>query len=405
MEILYFGTLCSQAFEDKIVKQTKNTGNVAQNNLERALIKGLEEEKEFKFRARCLPCLPYESLNNDKIINSFYDQVSSRFKTKTYTVIKIPGIKYISYFFETIFQLLKWNKKIKKKKRVIFVTVNFIPVTAAILALKKVLGYKTVAMVSDLSRDLYADARISRMSFFKRIIIPAYARLGEKIENSYDAYIFLSEGMNYINKKNQPYIIMEGIYNDNQKMDIENPFSEDTLIYAGALNEKYGIDKILEVVNKIKNPKMKLEIYGDGPCKNLVLEASKKDERIKYCGFVSRDELFKRMKNAKLLLNLRNPKLEYTKYSFPSKMFEYMASGVPVITTRLEGIPKEYYQYTFAVDSYNTEEIAENIERILKMDPQSLRLKGKAAQEFILSEKTYRTQAQKVAKLLKKIEV
>ena len=60
------------------------------------------------------------------------------------------------------------------------------------------------------------------------------------------------------------------------------------------------------------------------------------------------------MKEAKLLINLRNPEDKYTKYSFPSKTFEYMVSGTPFFTTKLEGIPSEYYNYLYCIDSYET---------------------------------------------------
>ena len=56
-------------------------------------------------------------------------------------------------------------------------------------------------------------------------------------------------------------------------------------------------------------------------------------------------------------MNPRFTGAEYTLYSFPSKNIEYMVSGTPVITTRLAGIPDDYYPYVFVFE----EEINENI--------------------------------------------
>ena len=41
-------------------------------------------------------------------------------------------------------------------------------------------------------------------------------------------------------------------------------------------------------------------------------------------------------------MNPRSADAEYTKYSFPSKTIEYLATGVPVVMNRLPGIPEEY---------------------------------------------------------------
>ena len=38
-------------------------------------------------------------------------------------------------------------------------------------------------------------------------------------------------------------------------------------------------------------------------------------------------------------VNPRQNNEEFTKYSFPSKTMEYLASGVPVVAYKLDGIP------------------------------------------------------------------
>ena len=48
---------------------------------------------------------------------------------------------------------------------------------------------------------------------------------------------------------------------------------------------------------------------------------------------------------ATLLVNPRKGHEEYTKYSFPSKTMEYMASGTPTIMYKLPGLPIEYEEY------------------------------------------------------------
>ena len=58
---------------------------------------------------------------------------------------------------------------------------------------------------------------------------------------------------------------------------------------------------------------------------------------------------------ATLLINPRFSNEEYTKYSFPSKNMEYMASGTPILTTKLPGMPKEYYEYIYLFEEESIE--------------------------------------------------
>ena len=50
---------------------------------------------------------------------------------------------------------------------------------------------------------------------------------------------------------------------------------------------------------------------------------------------------------------------EFTKYSFPSKNMEYLASGTAVLTTRLPGMPAEYYEHVLTIDRDGPEAVAD----------------------------------------------
>ena len=56
-------------------------------------------------------------------------------------------------------------------------------------------------------------------------------------------------------------------------------------------------------------------------------------------GCVTNDEIVRLQCEATLLVNPRPSDKEFCKYSFPSKTIEYMASGTPVLMTKLPGVP------------------------------------------------------------------
>ncbi|MBR0449021.1 MAG: glycosyl transferase family 1, partial [Peptococcaceae bacterium] len=95
-------------------------------------------------------------------------------------------------------------------------------------------------------------------------------------------------------------------------------------------------------------------------------------------------------------VNVREDKSEFTKYSFPSKTIEYMLSGTPLLTTRLIGIPQEYYRYSFSVSSNTPTVLMEKLKEIAEKSAEELLEIGRRAQRFIQEEKNGQKQAKKI---------
>jgi glycosyltransferase involved in cell wall biosynthesis len=126
----------------------------------------------------------------------------------------------------------------------------------------------------------------------------------------------------------------------------------------------------------------------------------KKDHRIVYHGCVSMEESVAAQLSAYILVNPRPTSEEFTKYSFPSKNIEYMASGAPLLTTCLPGMPKEYYDYVFLFEEETVEGMSKTLNNILKMSEEDVQLKGQRGKEFVLSQKNNIVQAEKLYRLL-----
>ena len=103
---------------------------------------------------------------------------------------------------------------------------------------------------------------------------------------------------------------------------------------------------------------------------------------------------------ATLLVNPRPTKEEYVKYSFPSKTMEYMASGTPVLTTRLPGMPREYYPYVHFIDEETPEGIAQALKTVLSQSDEALFAQGMNAREFVLESRNNVVQAGKILTML-----
>ena len=80
-----------------------------------------------------------------------------------------------------------------------------------------------------------------------------------------------------------------------------------------------------------------------------------------------------------------------------------MASGTPVLTTRLPGMPEEYEQYVYLIEDESVEGLAQTLKAILAKPTEELHQKGQEAKEFVLQNKNNLVQAGKVIGMMKGI--
>ncbi|UAL47159.1 glycosyltransferase [Sutcliffiella horikoshii] len=318
--------------------------------------------------------------------------------------INFPYMREMSFFVSACIKIMSWalkNRHIKNK--FIYSSCHFPPVSLAIVIMGWVFSIKKVVTFTDLSLFTYSKHRIKNMRLYKKLLIKPYLLLVNKLQKSYNAYILFSQEMNkVVNQNNRPYLIMEGIYNSEKiNLNAVSP-KNNAIAHAGTLNEEVGISKILDVFELIEDKSIELWLIGKGDMTNEIKKRAELDKRIKYLGFMPRHLAFEKLKKAKLLVNLRNPDDIYTKHSFPSKMFEYMASGTPVLTTKLVGIPKEYYDYLYTVDTLNNEVIKDKIIKLVGNDEKELGRFGTRAQNFIISKKNSKEQTHKIIDFLSK---
>ena len=179
--------------------------------------------------------------------------------------------------------------------------------------------------------------------------------------------------------------VMCGIFDGYVPNLLEAKENKRVIIYAGGLNIKYGIANLIEAVKSLNDDSVELWLYGSGDMDILL----KKEIApcVKYLGPRSNQEVVAAELKAEILINPRPTTDEYTRYSFPSKTLEYMASGTYTMTTRLAGIPKEYFNYCGVIEDYSVEGIAMALRETLKSSTAELYEKGKMAKQFVLENK------------------
>ena len=216
-----------------------------------------------------------------------------------------------------------------------------------------------------------------------------------------DCFVLLSKHMlDRLEIKDKPFVVIEGIYNDNVIRSESNK-EECTLLYSGNLDKRYGIMDLVKAFVSIPNKNYRLWICGFGDTASTISEYASKDNRIVFYGALPREKVLGLQTKATLLVNPRHSFEVYTKYSFPSKTMEYMASGTPTLMNRLECIPDDYNPFLFYFGDETIEGYRSKIIEILELPASELEERGIMAKKYILTHKTPMMSTKKIIELIK----
>ncbi len=304
--------------------------------------------------------------------------------------INYPILRNITVFFSVFFKIL--FMRTEKERAMICDALNIIASFAALIACK-FRGIKTVGIVTDVPCHRPNNAKI-----------PFHEKINLWLMKKFDGYLLLTEQMNdIVNPKNVPYVVLEG-HSDVSMAKVENNLSnkyeKQVCLYAGTLRKVYGIENLVRGFIKANVPNTELHIYGEGDFRKELEELAKEYKSVKYMGIAPNKVIVENELKATLLVNPRPTDADYTKYSFPSKNMEYMASGTPVLTTCLPGMPKEYNDYVFLLKEETIDGVADALQEIFKYSPKELHTKGIAAKDFVMKEKNNIIQAKKLLNMI-----
>lgn len=329
------------------------------------------------------------------IIKSFPFSHKSKMNNFNIGFVNLPIYKMFSRYFRVKKYLKNW---IGEDSEVILVYAMHTPFILAALNAKNINpNLKICLIVPDLPEYMGGSSSLL-LKFLKSVEGRVLKAAVEKV----DAFVVLSKYMvEPLRIGNRPWLCIEGIYfePDVYLANIEKA-SKRALFYSGTLAIEYGILDLLDVFDGLTNPEIELWICGDGNAKDEIIYRSKNDSRIKFHGQLPREQVLVLQKKATVLVNPRTPEGEFTKFSFPSKTMEYLASGTPTVIHKLPGMPEEYFDYCYVTESGDLVGLKNTIiDTLCKSDDELLSF-GKKARDFILKNKMAEHQGAKLISML-----
>lgn len=400
MKIFYCGSVCGGDVFNKTVAESKVKPSASAQNFETALIKGFSACDGVEVTVASAESVAAFPNGNRLFLKKRKDRLTSDITADIVPAINLPYIKNVCHANGTAALFRRWLKTCKADEpKCAFLYGLYPSVAKKMLKECRKSGCSIFAVITDVPATMFTYTKSK--SILKRLFSGSYRNRAVGLQDKFDGYVFLTKQMSEAVAPSKPFVVIEAIADStlfDSLPDVKKAEPR-TVMYAGALYRKYGVDMIVSAFEKTEND-CELQLFGSGDMESELAEKSKENPRIRYCGRVSRDEILKREREATLLLNFRNGEDEYTKYSFPSKMTEYMLSGTPLFTSRLDGIPEEYYDYVYSTSAKDSEQLAREMDEILS-DGEALSEMGRRAREFVMNKKNEKCQAGKIVDFLR----
>ena len=382
MHIIYAATTCSDAVYGRLFEHSPQKPSIQAQKYHRLLIEGLGANARVDVVAnppvnRSVLDRPWISLPKEEYGNVVYHNAPA---------IRNPMVKLeavaLSTFFKTLFLA-------RKDSAVVVDCLNRTTSMFALLA-ARCRGLRCVGIVTDLPEMMLSGWAAKVVSDFL-------------VAHCTD-YVMLTEAMNRrLNPHNKPCVILEGhadIAMKNRENRLEDKAKPRVVLYAGCIARQYGLMELMEGFLLADLPDAQLHLYGVCDADIDLAAITREHPNIRYGGVLLNHQVVEKEMGATLLVNPRPTVEEFVQYSFPSKNMEYMASGTPLLTTRLPGMPKEYYPYVYLLEKESAQGIADALRKILSNSDEALHRKGAAAREFILGTRNNVAQGQKILAML-----
>ncbi|MEE6274175.1 glycosyltransferase [Georgenia sp. MJ206] len=176
----------------------------------------------------------------------------------------------------------------------------------------------------------------------RRLAVNSYFRLGLRTLGVSNALLLLNElASQQISSGRAPALVSRvgSPYGVPALPPPRPPRTPFRVTYAGSLETYNGIEPLLLAFQELPHRDIVLDVLGDGYLTGAVADAARADARIRYHGRVGKAETDAVVARSHLLVALRDLNHPVAQYSFPSKVVDYLASGIPVLTTPIVAKP------------------------------------------------------------------
>lgn len=336
-------------------------GNAANSRI-RAFANGLKNNGNQVF----LFFLSSTTFNSNKINKKnkgFFDGIYFNYLSGTAARSKYRLVRFLNYLIASISSIILLIKKRKHFDSVIIYQPRIL-LFGHIFLLTKLLKIPLIVEITELDEKVntfsyisFLESRLNKLNiylykyFCNNVIV-----ISDKLKNHLLKYLPESK------------ITLIPIVVDLKRFEnISLKKNEFTVGYLGSFASKDGVPYIIEGFKKAseKIPNLKLKLIGYNPYKkqtNQILKNYKLNGEVEKTGQITYEKVPQWLAKCDLLL-LNRTNHPFSHYGFPTKLGEYLATGIPTICSKVGDIEKylEHEVNSFLIEPDNPMELSEAI--------------------------------------------
>lgn len=399
MNIIFLGGMFPDSDKQNIISSSKGVVQYAADNLQKSFIQGLSKSSEVE--TLTVINLPFIGSYPQRYSKVFFSPLQKLYKDgcleiRSFGFCNLWLVKNIFRLFNSFMGAFRKVNEIKSGAVIICYSMH-LPFLVSCYLIKLIRkDVKLCIVVPDLPEYM------SERSGIKKIIFSLIGWFSYGFVNRADFIVALTDDMFERFRKGLPGVVIEGMASEDLFLISEKRNIGSYFLYTGTLDRRYGLKRLVDSFLEANLVGCDLYICGDGDDRIYVESLALNNKCLRYFGQVDREVVLSLQRNAALLINPRSNEEEYTKYSFPSKTIEYMASGVPVLMYPLKGVPKDYFDFCYLIPS-GSSGLKDKLIELSRLPIEELENKGQAAKNFIFEKKMPASQIQKLLDEMKKV--
>ena len=279
------------------------------------------------------------SYNRVRLFKEGFEQLNVQAEIRPLIIRHVNFLGKIVFLVENFFQLLKLMRRLTKKDVLIIYGETYF--TALYPLFKKLTNlvierneYPSFEINPNKSRTSYMNSIRNLNSYKYADMFITCSTYLERYYRRYTNDIVIS-----------PLIVDVAEYNNNRFVNTP-PIEEKYVAYCGYFgNNKDGIPTLLEAFSIVSGyyPELMLVLIGFGPEKDIsyfheIIQKKEIDGKVIFTGRLPHSEVSNWLSHASMLA-LARPNNKQAEGGVPSKVGEYLSSGVPCVLTKVGDLP------------------------------------------------------------------
>jgi glycosyltransferase involved in cell wall biosynthesis len=384
MNVLFLGGIFCDGDRDGIIQKSKGNVQNAADTLQKNYISGFSQSETVS--SISVINLPFVGAYPHRYTDIFYRPAApqaslNRAVVQNVGFFNLSLVKNIHRVFKAVRAVLSEMKSRPHERHILVCYSMHLPFLLACYFVKLMKKQTHLCIiVPDLPEYMAVRTGITKFVFHM------LSRISYYIVNRADSIVAITRDMLKKFDDGISKVVIEGIADERYISITECGRRKKYFLYTGTLDRRYGIRNLVDSFVGSGVASYDLYICGTGDDCSYVEGVADTHSNVKYFGQLDRDSVLGLQRDAALLINPRDNDSDYTKFSFPSKVIEYMSSGVPVLMYELDGIPDEYYDFCYVIPP-GAEGLKDKLLELSKAPDCEFVSKGKSAKEFIIENK------------------